>query len=194
MNKRFVKLGDKYYYIEASDKGLHLVPASADDVLNEHVEQATLVDPNVEAGDNFLQEIIDESKEELVKHLKLGLKQTVLASLGFEKDTWGRNNGFKVDHCNGRMSEVTNHISVTLKQILRNVTVEELGITEEERKDLIAAYRADLLDRYRRELRDDLWNTVAQMAHEDAKTTAESLLKDRQQEVATLVMNKLLSK
>jgi hypothetical protein len=197
MDKRFVKLGEKYYVVEMQgEKGLTLVPATDKDILDEQFEHAALLggDANDIGNDNFLQQVIDSTKGEMVKALKQGLKKTVLSCLGFSERNWGGQVGFEVDHCNSRMSEVTNHITVTLKQILRNATEEELGITEAERADLIATYRKDLLKQYNDKLRYNIWSMVDRLAAEDAKKVAESLVKERSEQVGAIILDKLFNK
>ncbi len=178
--------------VEVNEKGLQLVPATQENIVDETLEHA-IVGDDVELGGNFLQKIVDDAKNELVEHLKYGLKETVLACLGFEKNTWGNQKGFKVDHCNGRMSEVTNHIKVTLQQILKDTKVEDLGITDKEKSYLCQAYRKDLLEHYQRELRGRMWREVEHMAHEDAKKIADGLIKERTETVGKIVLDKLFA-
>ncbi len=178
--------------VEATERGLSLVPATKENILDEEFEHA-VVGTEAELGDNFLQKVIDESKEELVKHLKMGLKETVLACLGFEKTTWGGQSGFRVDHCNSRMSEVGNHIKVTLQDVLGKTKVEDLGITPEDKTAICRAYRQDLLDYYKQTLRDQMWRQVEYMAKEDAQKVANSLIKERTETVGKIVLDKLFA-
>ena len=192
MERRFVKLGEQYYMVEATEKGLSLVPATKENILDEEFEHA-VVGTEADLGDNFLQSIINEAKEEMVKHLKAGLKETVLACLGFEKTTWGGQNGFRVDHCNNRMSEVGNHIKVTLQEILGKTKVEDLGITPEEKTAICRAYRQDLLNSYKDTMRQSMWRAVESMAKEDAQKVANSLVKERNEIVGKIVLDKLFA-
>jgi hypothetical protein len=194
MEKRFVRLGDKFYVVEMDDKeGLKLVPATDKDILDEQFESCALLDlGTADIGqDNFLQEIINSTKDEMLKSLKHGLKKTVLRSLGFNDS--GFNQGFEVDHCNGRMSEVSSHIAITIKDILKSATMDEIGISDEERQEIISSYKKDLLATYRRTLRDNMWRTVEIMAREDAKGVAEALVKDRSEQIGAIVLDKLFA-
>ena len=196
MDKRFVKLGDKYYVVELQgEKGLILTPATDKDIFDEQFESAALldVDANDIGNDNFIQQVIDSTKGEMTQALKRGLKKTVLGCLGFSERSFG-GGGFEVDHCNSRMSEVSNHITVTLKQVLKDATIEDLGISDGEREHLMAAYRKNLLEQYTHKLRHNMYSLVDSMATEDARRVTDSLLKARQEQVGALILDQLFKK
>ena len=117
--KRFVKLQNQYFEVVLED-GMRLKPVDTMEYLASSVEKTVLGNEAMglaEDEDNVMQQVIDQTRDELMKTLKQGIKETVLGILGFEKNSWGER-GFKVDHCNGRMSSVTDLISHELKQEL----------------------------------------------------------------------------
>lgn len=188
-------MGDKYYYAELNAKGImELIPATEQQVMDEEFEGIALLDEKSgEIGANFLNDTINRVKGELEQQLRMGLKQTVLACLGFEKDSYGNERGFKVDHCNGRMSEVSKHIAIQLSDILKQCKPEEVNLTDQERTEIITSMRKELLANYKYKLQQNLWSTAESMAREDAKRLAESLLKERSEQVGTLVLEKLFA-
>lgn len=64
-----------------------------------------------------LKEIVDKSVAELIKSMPKTIKDrttgAVAALLGFENDSWGK---WRVDHCNGRQSEISRWISEKAKK------------------------------------------------------------------------------
>lgn len=104
------------------------------------MEASVLDQDNLKASDqSMFQEVLDEARNEILTMLKTGIKQTVLACLGFEKDI--RGDGFRVDHCNGRMSKVTELVRVEVQDILKGVSADELTLTKKEKASRSAARR-----------------------------------------------------
>ncbi len=56
--------------------------------------------------------------------LQAQIEQLSLSILGLEKDTWSKN--WKVDHCNGRMSALTELISFRVKDLVSSLIEEEV--------------------------------------------------------------------
>lgn len=83
-----------------------------------------------------LQKEIQATVDETYKSFKDGMKEAVLNSLGFERD-WGGTK-WKVDHCNGRMSTVTEHISHLARDFFREVKIENVAntLTDKDRQEL----------------------------------------------------------
>lgn len=193
-SQRFVKLQDQYYEVTIGEKGLQLVPVDAMKYLASSVEKTVLgneVTQLAEDGDNIMQKIIDQAREELMTKLKSGIKETVLASLGFEKDSWhGR--GFKVDHCNGRMSTVTQLISKELEKELLSISMADFTISNKEREELMAACREDFLSQYKSNIRNMVWKFADKAISEDLKEITDSLLASRKKQIADMTLEALL--
>lgn len=193
--QRFVKLQSQYYEVLIDDKGLRLEPVDSMKYLASSVEKTVLGNEVIglaEDKDNVMQKVIDEARGELMKTLKTGIKQTVLGCLGFEKNSWGET-GFKVDHCNGRMSTVTELISRELKEELLKVKLDvNFILTEEERSKLKEAIRKDYAERYMQEVKHQSWSLLSGMAKEDIKQVCDELIGSKKKEIAELVLNSLL--
>jgi len=194
--QKFVRLEDKYYEVVITDKGLGLQPVDAMEYLRASVEKTVLgseVPQFPEDDDNMMQKVIDEARKELEATLKNGIKETVLGVLGFEKDNWGRNTGFKVDHCNGRMSDITHLIAGQLKQqlIATQLNVDFI-LSPEERQELQENMRKDFANQYAQEVRSQTRSMANQLAHDDVKEYTRELLGSKKKEIADSVFDELM--
>lgn len=108
------------------------------------------------------------------------LKKNVMKIMGFN-DGWGK---WEVDHCNGRMSDMTNLIAAeTKKLLLEQITPEALTLSDKEKKDLVAAVRKDAFDRsnyqYRREFESRFESLIKEQARLDAEEQFKEMLKQK---------------
>lgn len=192
MEKRMIKVGKQYFWVTCTDGGLKLEEATADDAYGQILEETVLLDGQFSVEDNLIQKCFESAEKELIASLKNGIKGTVLAAMGFRKDS--RGDGWDVDHCNGRMSKVSELIRVQLQDILKEVTVTDLVFPPEEREKILKAYKKDLIDAYRREVNNRLWLQVMDMARVDAKQVADDLIKKRTAIIGEMVLDKLVGK
>lgn len=121
----------------------------ADAATDEEVADAILLNP--ESCNSKLQKITDDVTEELEQLIKRDLKKAVLKILGFEVDRWN-DNRIEIDHCNGRMSEVTNYLAISVKDLLKKINLDDFTLTKKEIADIKKELRADLKERVRRDL------------------------------------------
>lgn len=73
-----------------------------------------------------LQSEIQAAIDETYKSFKNSMKKTVLHALGFEADSWGRDY-WRIDHCNGRMSAVTDHVAHLVQSFFSEIKIEDLS-------------------------------------------------------------------
>lgn len=112
--KNVIKLDEQYFEITEDENGhLHGKPLN-----NDGLFEVSVFEEGIEKLlDNDMAKLAKEAYEEIKKSFKSNLKKTVLKTLGFEND-YGE--GWKVDHCNGRMSEVTNYLSQKVKSMFHS--------------------------------------------------------------------------
>jgi hypothetical protein len=120
-----------------------------------------------------IEAIIAEASEGwLERHDEAGIRAWVLctldkardqilhAGLGFER-SW---NEWRIDHCNGRMSVISNHIEKTAMEAARQWLTEQCGALPELNKQQIAAIRSEYLTAYWDSLRANLRELAKQRA------------------------------
>jgi len=190
MDKKFIKLDNKYYEVVVDAKGMLLKDADPRELVDEQFEWITLLDGKDDVNQNFMQEIIDGARTELETSLKKGVKETVLRSLGFSNSCSG---GWEIDHCNGRMSQVGDHLKIKLKDLLEQIPLDKVTITEQERTSICNGYKKELLAEYQRQIRNELYSHVKHMVSEDVKAISASLVKERAQAIGEATLDRLFA-
>jgi len=192
MENKFIRLDGKYFKVVLDEKGMLLEPAKVQEIVDAQFEYIALLDkPEANIEDNFLQDIIDSAQEELEKSLKGHIKKTALKMLGLEEEYHGK--GFKVDHCNNRMGEVAQHLSVTVKDLLRQIPASALTLTDKEKEHVCQAFRLELLENYKTCIRRNVYSVAESMAREDAQHIAQKLTKERMEAIGEATLDKLFS-
>ena len=193
--QKFVKLDSQYYQVLLNDKGLYLEKVDIMAYLQSSVEKTVLGNEVVllpEDEDNIMQQVIDETRAELKLTLKKSLSKTILSILGFEEDSWGRK-GFSVDHCNGRMSDVTSLIANELKDILLNVKIDtDFTLTSEEIELLREGMRKDFIEKYKCEIHNAAYSAARNLAKDDVQQVANELIGAKKVEIATSILDSLM--
>ena len=88
-------------------------------------------------------QLLETAKSELEAEFKKNVRDIALKALGFN-NSWG--DGWAVDHCNGRMSELTSWIKVRAEDIIEHLDLDkELVLSAAEKKKLKSRARAELL-------------------------------------------------
>lgn len=105
--------------------------------------------------------------EELPRTIQTRLEQAVAKMIGFEKDTW--NHEWKVDHCNGRMSVISDLIGKKAKQAAV-AAADQLNfvVTPEIQKAMNEEYARCFNDALRDQLRQHVHRTVSNMLEKAA--------------------------
>lgn len=196
---RFVKYDDSYFEVKINEAtselkgGISLVPIDEEKYVSAVADRTVLEDVSIEIGEeNLFQELIDSARDELMVKFKSNIKDTVLGILGFEKDRWGNNDGFRVDHCNGRMSSVTKLIAKDLEKQILDVTYQEVGLTDGDIKELKEAMREDFLRTYKDQLSRSIYYKAQDLANQHISELIESLVKSKTKDVAEVALDTLL--
>lgn len=135
-----------------------------------------------EVLNNVYNSTVNTAYSDIKKEWEKDLKKNVMKLLGFS-DTWGK---WEIDHCNGRMSEMSDLINQEVKKLFMetNFTKEQLTLTEKEKQDIGESIRKDMRDRfsyeYRQSFRGSFEQLVKQQATQDAKEEFEKLVATRQ--------------
>jgi 2C-methyl-D-erythritol 2,4-cyclodiphosphate synthase len=110
-NRTLVKLDDTIIEIKEGKKGLEATRLSDEDLC-----EVSLLDEGVgKMIENDINKLANEAYTELQDNFKTVLKSNVLKVVGFENN-W-HNNGWEVDHCNGRASYLTEFMSNKVKSM-----------------------------------------------------------------------------
>ncbi len=137
-----------------------------DQTEDDEIDQTLLeVDPN---NQSELNRIFNEVHDELKKQLKAGAKQTLLNILGFDKGSWS-SDVWKIDHCNGRMSEMGNYIKRSLEEVISDLSINVPAITQEDADNLGKAMKNEYMDMYKKQYRNVLNELAMEKAENDAK-------------------------
>lgn len=163
------KVGGQYIKCFVNDNGVPQFQLMSE----EDVAQAN-VDDMLEIGgpttfNSKLAKTIEEAESELLSVLKQNLKENVLALMGFEKDSWGRQKGgWKIDHCNGRMSHVSDYVAVKAREILNTFDPNDFLKDPEFIEGIQRELRTEFKEQYRRQLRRKLDESIERLAQVDA--------------------------
>lgn len=192
MKKSYVQLGDNFFKVVIGDRGPFLTAVSAEEAMTQQMEDIMISDEQ-EISTSMFQSVIDNARASLAKTLETNLKETVMRSMGFEKDSWG--NGWKVDHCNGRMSVVSDLISKEVKERLLNVEFgKDFTLTDQEKKQMQDDMRKDFMESYRRKMREIIWSDAQKLAEKHASDYIKELTQNRLKEVSDAMLEKIIKK
>lgn len=172
---RYVQLGDKVFCISFDySEGVGFREISEMDKL-QIAEDAIL-----KGDDSFassLADTIEDARDNLLNGLRKGINNTVLKSLGFEKSNWNSDNGWSVDHCNGRMSAITEHIKVEVKDLLSAFSKEDLNlISKTEQTKILNSLKKDAREQYKWSLKREIDTAMADKARNDAQMFVDELM------------------
>lgn len=110
-NRTLVKLDNELIEITEGKKGLEAKKLSTDTLV-----EVSLLDEGVEKLiENDIHKLANEAYSELQRNFKDTLKCNVLKVVGFD-NRWS-DRGWEVDHCNGRMSHLTEYMSSKVKSM-----------------------------------------------------------------------------
>lgn len=190
-NSPFIQVGNSFFKVIKTDDKVELLPIKAEEAISEEMEKIVLSPQEDEINVSIFQEIIDNARSELKTSLERNLKATVLTSLGFEKDTWG--GGFRVDHCNGRMSAVTELIS---KEIREKLLEAELGkdfdLTKAEKESLRKEMTKEFKRAYKDKVQDLVWKGAEDLATSHVQDFVLELCKEKLKVVAETMLEKTI--
>jgi len=125
-----------------------------------------------------MQKEIQEAVNETYKSFKSSIKDTVLKSLGFEKDRWGSGK-WEVDHCNGRMSTVTENISHMARSFFKEIGAEDIvqSLLKTEKAQLLKEIEKEVKQQTKIIVHNYLRTAVADSIHSSIKTFTEETVK-----------------
>ena len=165
MADMLVELDDKVVKASITDKGLTMTS------LNQEAAETALFEAGVldnrldKLFDNDFNRLTNEVYAETLTSLKQNIKKTVLRTLGFED----RYSGWEVDHCNGRMSDVTSLISEKVRTAFREQAEQ---VIEAEGKTLFTGLHPAI----RKEFKEEFLKVVRANIRETAHTAAKKFL------------------
>lgn len=112
-----------------------------------------------------IEKILSESTSKFIEDLpslvRTRLEQSIAGMLGFEKNSWGGE--WKVDHCNGRMSVISEMVGQKARAAVATAMNEiDFKVTPEIKK----AIKEEFSEQFRREMRDKLREQVTRTIQE----------------------------
>jgi hypothetical protein len=189
MKKHYIRYDDKYFRIDLDEKAPKFVEASIDEILEFNMESIILKDKN-DLDVSVFQDVVDKARENLRSALKNNIEETVLQSLGFSKK-WG--DKWEVDHCNGRMSIVTDLISKEIKQsILDEQAKPTFTISDKVRDELRTSMHKDFKELYLREARRATERLVADQISKDINYIAKEISREQLKPLADELVDNIL--
>ena len=95
-------------------------------------------------------------RKEVQDRFRKGIHHTILMMIGFEKDNWG-STYLKVDHCNSRMSIISEFISKKLKDAIHkemDKVVKSIKFDDGMKKAIFDEYKNQFKDRLQEEAKN----------------------------------------
>ena len=190
---RHIKVNDQYFVIETDKSNMiKFRPISTEEAVNVEFEKIVL-DPAESIKVSIFQEAIDKAQERLKTELENGLRGTVLRSLGFEHDQWSK--AWKVDHCNGRMSAVTDLLAKELKDKMLKINLAtDFELDEKLVKNLKSEMKKEFETAYRQKLRNVVYGQAEKMAVAHVDEMMKELTENKLKEIAEAMIQKTLHK
>lgn len=162
-NRTLIKLDDKLLEVTQGKKGFQIKELSDNDLL-----EVSLLDEGVEKFiENDVNRLTNEAYDELKKSFKETLKSNVLKVIGFEY----RWNQWDVDHCNGRMSQLTTYMSEKVKNM---ITAELDKLLQVDVEQLMKPVRQTLVKDFQEAFEREARNRI----REQAAASAADFVKD----------------
>lgn len=163
------KIGGQYIKCFMNDDGVPQFQALTEDEAASHNVDKMLEIGGPSTFNSKLAKTLEEAETEILTTLKANLKENVLALMGFEKDSWGRSkSGWKIDHCNGRMSHASEYIAAQAKAILATFDPNEFLKDPEVIADIREQLKTEFKEQYGRELRRRLRDSMENCAKIEA--------------------------
>ena len=197
LQDRVVKIDDTYFEViianEGDLKGFKLKQISAEKYLDMAAEMIIFKDVDI-SENNIMQNAIDAAQKTLSETLEANIKNTVLSTLGFEKDSWKDNGGWKIDHCNGRMSIVSDLISKKIKDRLLNIEWgKDFTLTSKEEKQIKGAAHKDYVEAYRYQITRNARHAGEKLASQHIDEFAKDLVTHKVKNMAELLIEQVLT-
>jgi hypothetical protein len=191
---RLIIIDNNYFEVVLNKSGFSFNPISGEDYLSKVTNSIVLGDASVVLEeDNLFQKIINETQDSLKKTLESDIKNIVLSILGFEKDS-GRN-GYKVDHCNARMSSVIDLISAKLKNQLLNVELDQdFALTMQEKIELKEVMRQEFVRNYKYKMERLVSQEASSLAEKHVREYIAELVANKTKDITDSMMNAILTK
>lgn len=120
--------------------------------------------------------MFEEAKQDIEKKFRSNIEQAALKALGFD-NRWG--DKWEVDHCNCRVSELTDWIKERARDIIKHLDLEkEMKLTEKEKKQLRKTCRENLYEEVERSVYH-YDGPIVQYAQKVLKEELEAILKEK---------------
>jgi hypothetical protein len=150
-------------------------------MLSEDEEAITAIEDtikNTKPSTTRFQKEVQTVVDETYKSFRDGLKKTILRSLGFS-DRWS-SNSWEVDHCNGRMNEISSHVKHLTEGFFRTIKSDTLDklLSENEKQKLANAVKKEVEG----QVDSFMKNYVRRSVEEIIKSKTDSLISSMVQE------------
>jgi len=127
---------------------------------------------------------VNAAINETLATIKQSIKAFVMSSMGFSKDSW--RGAWEVDHCNGRMSEISKFVSDRAKEIIGELDLQQaMVMTDKEKQEIRNSLHKSMVEEVkhlqygavREQWTAHLKETVAQLAKEAIEPLTEEIKK-----------------
>lgn len=186
MTKTIVKVDQQLIEVDV-DKSQYPHRSSDHRVLSEQeamehflLKDKPAVDPDVELQ-NELNKMVQDVTQQMKDSFKANLKEAVTRMLGFS-NTWNR--GWEVDHCNGRVSDITHLVTAEVKYFI----AEEMKnykpyLNDKDIKEMVAAIKRDFKEKISYNLRQMVHEELTKQLRDLVGKTVAELLSGQEFEV-----------
>jgi len=171
MSEIILKNGDEEVVFSKDDKGkFRQMP------IDQILEKTLITGENV--NNSVLGVLIQESMDELKNDIKRSIRVVMLQAIGFQKDSFGGH--FTVDHCNGRMSAISDYLSQYTKDFVKK---EIENYIKENESNIKGILHKGLAKEIEQELHRNTYGTVKhhlqQMAQEVISSEIDNLSEEK---------------
>ncbi len=195
MSKKYISVGDRFATVIIDENGNIVVKeVKAEEALAATVEDIVLSDAE-EFNVTILQEVVDSARTSLKQTLEKNLKGTTLKLLGFSQ-SWSAEDRWEVDHCNGRISILSEMLSEEVKDRIFNIDIKKdwSGLTDKEVKELQSATHRDFKEAYNRKVRDLVYKEAGALATEHVNAVMKECLQDKVKTIAEHLLSQVIKK
>lgn len=122
-----------------------------------------------------LRKVVEDTTAEFITQLPQliydKLEQSVAGMLGFSRDSW--KNNWQIDHCNGRMGEVSVYISDHAKSVAKEAVA---GLTWSPDKEMLTAMNNEFANKVTEAIKNGINKKAAEVAAEMVSSILEEYI------------------
>lgn len=195
MNRTVAKIGNEYVVVQLDSQG-QLTAKLATDLEKSEI---ALFEASDFLSESTVSRAMEQAYDEIIKAFKADIKGVVAKSMGFSIDRWGDRTEVRVDHCNGRMSDVSKVIDAQVKEAVIQMSKEAMPIDDRLKSQIQRACAIDFKDRLEYKVREVMRSKVDSYINDqveaylidNARPMIDKMIKDNIQKLVESKMKRM---